>query len=70
MIIDPRFQRIVLAQPYPLLFTTINGAVFGFPFVGLRLRSATHMCRSTQSSGEGKLTIQTFFQKSASLEIE
>ena len=29
---DPRFQRIVAAQPYPLLFATISGAhLYGFP---------------------------------------
>jgi hypothetical protein len=26
MTIDPRLQRIVAAQPYPLLFATISGA--------------------------------------------
>src|SRR5258705_599036 len=32
MIIDPRLQRIVAAQPYPLLFATISGAhLYGFP---------------------------------------
>ncbi|MGO8765473.1 MAG: DNA polymerase beta superfamily protein [Limisphaerales bacterium] len=30
--IDPRLQRIVTAQPYPLLFATISGAhLYGFP---------------------------------------
>ena len=30
--IDPRLQRIVAAQPYPLLFATISGAhLYGFP---------------------------------------
>jgi hypothetical protein len=33
MIIDPRLQRIVAAQPYPLLFATISGA----HLYGLRL---------------------------------
>ena len=29
---DPRLQRIVAAQPYPLLFATISGAhLYGFP---------------------------------------
>ncbi len=32
MTIDPRLQRIVAAQPYPLLFATISGAhLYGFP---------------------------------------
>ena len=32
MTIDPRLQRIVVAQPYPLLFATISGAhLYGFP---------------------------------------
>ena len=32
MIIDPRLQTIVAAQPYPLLFATISGAhLYGFP---------------------------------------
>ena len=32
MIIDPRLNRIVAAQPYPLLFATISGAhLYGFP---------------------------------------
>ena len=32
MIIDPRLQHIVAAQPYPLLFATISGAhLYGFP---------------------------------------
>ena len=32
MIIDPRLHRIVVAQPYPLLFATISGAhLYGFP---------------------------------------
>jgi predicted nucleotidyltransferase len=32
VIIDPRLQRIVAAQPYPLLFATISGAhLYGFP---------------------------------------
>ena len=32
MTIDPRFNRIVVAQPYPLLFATISGAhLYGFP---------------------------------------
>src|SRR5580658_1938927 len=32
MTIDPRLQRIVTAQPYPLLFATISGAhLYGFP---------------------------------------
>jgi uncharacterized protein len=32
MIIDSRLQRIVSAQPYPLLFATISGAhLYGFP---------------------------------------
>jgi len=32
MNIDPRLQRIVAAQPYPLLFATISGAhLYGFP---------------------------------------
>jgi hypothetical protein len=32
MTIDPRLRRIVSAQPYPLLFTTISGAhLYGFP---------------------------------------
>jgi predicted nucleotidyltransferase len=32
MRIDPRVQRIVAAQPYPLLFATISGAhLYGFP---------------------------------------
>src|SRR2546421_9223993 len=31
MMIDPRLQRIVAAQPYPLLFATICGALlYGF----------------------------------------
>jgi predicted nucleotidyltransferase len=30
--VDPRLQRIVTAQPYPLLFATISGAhLYGFP---------------------------------------
>src|SRR6187551_1356950 len=29
---DPRLQRIVAAQPYPLVFATISGAhLYGFP---------------------------------------
>src|SRR5438067_13631638 len=32
MTIDPRLQRIVATQPYPLLFATISGAhLYGFP---------------------------------------
>src|SRR5207253_4553415 len=32
MKIDPRLNRIVAAQPYPLLFATISGAhLYGFP---------------------------------------
>ncbi len=32
MIIDPRLNRIVTKQPYPLLFATISGAhLYGFP---------------------------------------
>src|SRR5881394_4671320 len=32
MTIDPRLQRIIGAQPYPLLFATISGAhLYGFP---------------------------------------
>ena len=32
MDLDPRLQRIVAAQPYPLLFATISGAhLYGFP---------------------------------------
>ncbi len=32
MTIDPRLQRIVAAQPYPLVFATISGAhLYGFP---------------------------------------
>src|SRR5436190_15200414 len=32
MPLDPRLQRIVAAQPYPLLFATISGAhLYGFP---------------------------------------
>ncbi|MBM3844687.1 MAG: nucleotidyltransferase [Verrucomicrobia bacterium] len=32
MIIDPRLNRIVAAQPHPLLFATISGAhLYGFP---------------------------------------
>src|SRR6476620_5352712 len=32
MNIDTRLQRIVTAQPYPLLFATISGAhLYGFP---------------------------------------
>src|SRR6476660_6638312 len=32
MTIDPRLQRIVAAQPYPLLFASISGAhLYGFP---------------------------------------
>ena len=32
MTIDPRLHRIVAAQPYPLIFTTISGAhLYGFP---------------------------------------
>ena len=32
MTIDPRLCRIVAAQPYPLLFSTISGAhLYGFP---------------------------------------
>ena len=32
MTIDPRLHRIVVAQPYPLLFATISGAhLYGFP---------------------------------------
>lgn len=32
MNLDPRLQRIVTAQPYPLLFATISGAhLYGFP---------------------------------------
>ena len=32
MTIDPRLDRIVAAQPYPLLFATISGAhLYGFP---------------------------------------
>ena len=32
MNIDPRLQRIVAAQPYPLLFATVSGAhLYGFP---------------------------------------
>src|SRR3989441_10573123 len=32
MTADPRLQRIIIAQPYPLLFTTISGAhLYGFP---------------------------------------
>jgi predicted nucleotidyltransferase len=32
MTIDPRLERIVAAQPYPLLFATISGAhLYGFP---------------------------------------
>lgn len=32
MIIDPRLNRIVSAQPFPLLFATISGAhLYGFP---------------------------------------
>jgi predicted nucleotidyltransferase len=32
MTIDPRLQRILAAQPYPLLFATISGAhLYGFP---------------------------------------
>lgn len=32
MIIDPRLNHIVAAQPYPLLFATISGAhLYGFP---------------------------------------
>src|SRR3954464_12578623 len=32
MNIDPRLDRIVAAQPYPLLFATISGAhLYGFP---------------------------------------
>jgi predicted nucleotidyltransferase len=32
MTLDPRLQRIVAAQPYPLLFATISGAhLYGFP---------------------------------------
>lgn len=32
VVIDPRLQRIVAAQPYPLLFATISGAhLYGFP---------------------------------------
>src|SRR6185295_14518885 len=32
MTIDPRLQRIVTSQPYPLLFATISGAhLYGFP---------------------------------------
>jgi len=32
MKINPRLHRIVAAQPYPLLFTTISGAhLYGFP---------------------------------------
>src|SRR5438093_4481912 len=32
MTIDPRLQRIIIAQPYPLLFATISGAhLYGFP---------------------------------------
>ncbi len=32
MEIDPRLQRIVAAQPYPLLFATVSGAhLYGFP---------------------------------------
>src|SRR5713101_530220 len=32
MTVDPRLQRIVAAQPYPLLFATISGAhLYGFP---------------------------------------
>jgi uncharacterized protein len=32
MTIDSRFQRIIAAQPYPLLFATISGAhLYGFP---------------------------------------
>lgn len=32
MIIDPRLQQIVAAQPHPLLFATISGAhLYGFP---------------------------------------
>src|SRR5580765_5877841 len=32
MKIDPRLQKIVTAQPYPLLFATISGAhLYGFP---------------------------------------
>src|ERR1700704_2764882 len=32
MNIDPRLDRIVAAQPYPLLFATVSGAhLYGFP---------------------------------------
>jgi predicted nucleotidyltransferase len=32
MTADPRLQRIIIAQPYPLLFATISGAhLYGFP---------------------------------------
>ena len=32
MVIDPRLNRIVAAQPYPLVFATISGAhLYGFP---------------------------------------
>jgi predicted nucleotidyltransferase len=32
MTLDPRLQRIVAAQPYPMLFATISGAhLYGFP---------------------------------------
>src|SRR5260221_7551730 len=32
MTINPRLERIVAAQPYPLLFATISGAhLYGFP---------------------------------------
>src|ERR1051326_2050390 len=32
MTIDPRLERIVAAQPYPLIFATISGAhLYGFP---------------------------------------
>jgi hypothetical protein len=32
MIVEPRLDRIVSAQPYPLIFATISGAhLYGFP---------------------------------------
>ena len=36
MSIDPRLHRIVVAQPYRLLFATISGAhLYGFPSLDL-----------------------------------
>ncbi len=59
MTIDPRLHRIVVEQPYPLLFATISGAhLYGFPSPDsdFDLRGAHVLLAPSPTVGRGRWT--------------